>query len=80
MDESREMCIRDSHLSPYLGAMRYRQNQDFHQNIFQDLLQKQNIPAPVLEERLHWQLGYMKWKPEDLFLSLIHIDVYKRQV
>ena len=57
-------------MSPYLGAMRYRQNQDFHQNIFQDLLQKQNIPAPVLEERLHWQLGYMKWKPEDLFCLL----------
>lgn len=62
--------ILASHLSPYLGAMRYRQNQDFHQNIFQDLLQKQNIPATVLEERLHWQLGYMKWKPEDLFCLL----------
>lgn len=59
------------HLSPYLGAMRYRQNQNFHQNIFQELLKNHRIPASVLEERLHWQLGYLKWNPEDLFRLLI---------
>lgn len=53
------------------------------QNVFLDLIKKKEIDMGKLEQRLLWQLKYMKWGEQDIFqLATVHIpeDEYSQDV